>query len=62
MSLPCQKAAEIAAMQTSIKHVLYWQNDQESSILRVEQKLDRLIFWIMGMASLTVINLVTNFW
>ena len=62
MSLPCQKAAEIAAMQTSIKHVLYWQNDQENSILRVEQKLDRLIFWIMGMASLTVINLVTNFW
>ena len=62
MSLPCQKAAEIAAMQTSIKHVLYWQNDQEGSILRVEQKLDRLIFWIMGMASLTVINLVTNFW
>jgi len=49
-------------MQTSIKYVLYWQNDQESSILRVEQKLDRLIFWIMGMASLTVINLVTNFW
>jgi len=62
MSLPCQKEAEIAVMQTSIKHALCWQNDQESSILQVEQKLDRLIFWIMGMASLTVINLITNFW
>jgi len=51
--------ARIAALEADRDNFKRWQEDQNGSIIRVDQKVDRLQFWIMGVAAGAALNFLT---
>lgn len=56
----CKQEGAIASMQTSILNLEGWQRTQNGSIVRVEGKIDKLIFWFMTFAVAAGVGLVVN--
>lgn len=56
----CKQEGSIASLQTSVMNLEGWQRTQNGSIIRVEGKIDKLIFWFMTFAAVTGVGLVVN--
>ena len=54
----CIKEANIAALNTEMENMKGWQKAQNGSIVRVEEKVDKLIFWQMTTAVGFIITVV----
>jgi hypothetical protein len=51
-------AERVAGVEARVENLETWQKSQNGAILRVDQKVDRLQFWIMGTAVSAVLNLL----
>jgi len=56
----CKQERAIASLQTSVANLEGWQRTQNGSIIRVEGKIDKLIFWFMTFAATVGVGLVVN--
>ncbi len=48
----------LRAVESDVSHIKDWQTKQNGTIQRVEQKIDRLIFWMMTAALGTLGSLI----
>lgn len=55
----CHHESTIAAIQKEIENLKGWQKTQNGSILKVEAKIDKLIWWIMAEFAGVVVLLLT---
>jgi len=39
---------EVAAMKQDIANLKGWQKTQNGTLQRIDEKIDRLVYWIMG--------------
>ena len=43
----CRQESRLAEMEEKLSHFEGWQEKQNGSLVRVEDKIDKLIFWLM---------------
>ena len=53
MALPssefyCHQEKVIAALEENIKNLTGWQKTQNGTLIRLEEKIDKLVWWILG--------------
>lgn len=58
--VPCKQEGMIASLEKSIENLEGWQKSQNSSIIRVEAKIDKLIFWFMTSAITLGVGFAVN--
>lgn len=58
MVLLTELAERLAGVEARVENLETWQKSQNGAILRVDQKVDRLQFWIMGTAVSAALNLL----
>jgi|LSQX01.2.fsa_nt_gb hypothetical protein len=58
--VPCKQEGVIAGLEKSIKNLEGWQKSQNGSIIRVEGKIDKLIFWFMTSAITLGVGFAVN--
>lgn len=58
MSTPCSQVEAIAGLQHDMANMQGWQKSQNGAIHRVEQKLDNLIMWGLGIAATQFLGLL----
>lgn len=54
----CLQIGPIATLSADMENMKGWQKNQNGAIYRVEEKIDRLIFWGMTFAASTIVTLV----
>ena len=54
----CIQIRAVAGLERDMENMKGWQKAQNGSIHRVEEKLDKLIFWGMTFAASTIVTLV----
>jgi len=59
MDHACHHESTIAAIQKEVENLKGWQKTQNGSILKVEAKIDKLIWWIMAEFAGVVVLLLT---
>lgn len=52
-----EQCAAVVKAQANIDNLVGWQKSQNGAIHEVNQKVDKLQFWIMGSAVAAVVNL-----
>ena len=52
-----EQCAAVVKVQANIDNLVGWQKSQNGAIHEVNQKVDKLQFWIMGSAVAAVVNL-----
>lgn len=58
--VPCKQEGMIAGLEKSIENLEGWQKSQNGSIIRVEAKIDKLIFWFMTSAITLGVGFAVN--
>ena len=53
MALPpsefyCTQEKTIVVMEEAIKNLTGWQKKQNGTLIRIEDKIDKLVWWILG--------------
>ena len=56
----CKQEGVIAGLEKSVENLEGWQKSQNGAIIRVEGKIDKLIFWFMTSAITLGIGFVVN--
>jgi hypothetical protein len=44
----CTKEETIIVMKETIKNLTEWQKKQNGTLIRIEEKVDKLVWWILG--------------
>lgn len=55
-----QLGKDVARHDEAIRNLTGWQKDQNGAIHRVEAKVDRLIWWIMGTCAVQLLTLLVG--
>lgn len=53
-----QDERRISTLEADVKNLTGWQTKQNGCIVRVEQKVDKLQYWIMGAVGVAALNLL----
>ena len=51
---------KVAGLERDVTNLCGWQKTQNGALLRVDEKVDKLKMWIMGLLATTVVGIFLN--